>query len=117
MLRFIIRRLLFGILVLWLVTTTVFVLLHVSPTPVERIIAGPRASLAIVAQVKHNLGLDRPFLEQYWSFLKNTATGDLGFSYVTQSTVTSLIASRLPATMWLGVGGRAPGVVGGVTTR
>jgi ABC-type dipeptide/oligopeptide/nickel transport system permease component len=116
MFRFIIRRLLFGILVLWLVTTSVFVLLHIAPTPVESIIAGPRASAATVAQIRHNLGLDRPFLEQYWSFLKDTATGDLGFSYVTQSKVTSLIASRLPATMWLVFGAGILWFVGGITT-
>jgi ABC-type dipeptide/oligopeptide/nickel transport system permease component len=116
MFRFIIRRLLFGILVLWLVTTSVFVLLHIAPTPVESIIAGPRASAATVAQIRHNLGLDRPFLEQYWSFLKNTATGDLGFSYVTQSKVTSLIGSRLPATMWLVFGAGVLWFVGGITT-
>jgi ABC-type dipeptide/oligopeptide/nickel transport system permease component len=116
MFQFIIRRLLFGVLVLWLVTTSVFVLLHIAPTPVEAIIAGPRASAATVAQVRHNLGLDRPFLEQYWSFLKKTATGDLGFSYVTQSKVSSLIADRLPATMWLVFGAGVLWFAGGITT-
>ena len=40
--RFIVRRLLFGILVLWLVTTSVFILLHIAPTPVEEIISEDR---------------------------------------------------------------------------
>jgi ABC-type dipeptide/oligopeptide/nickel transport system permease component len=116
MFRFIIRRLLFGILVLWLVSSTVFGLLHLSPTPVEKMIAGPRASAATVALIKHNLGLDRPFLVQYWSFLKNTFTGDLGYSYVTQSKVASLIADRLPATLWLVFGAAILWFVGGITT-
>ncbi|MEV5750977.1 ABC transporter permease [Actinoallomurus sp. NPDC052308] len=116
MLRFIIRRLLFGILVLWLVTTTVFGLLHISPTPVEKMIAGPRASAATVALIRHNLGLDKPFLVQYWNFLKNTFTGDLGYSYVTQAKVSSIIADRLPATLWLVGGAAVLWFVGGVTT-
>ncbi|MCO5970178.1 MULTISPECIES: ABC transporter permease [Actinoallomurus] len=116
MFRFIIRRLLFGILVLWLVTTSVFCLLHISPTPVEKMIAGPRASAATVALIRHNLGLDRPFLVQYWSFLKDTFTGDLGYSYVTQAKVSSIIADRLPATLWLVGGAAVLWFVGGVTT-
>jgi ABC-type dipeptide/oligopeptide/nickel transport system permease component len=116
MFRFIIRRLLFGILVLWLVTTTVFCLLHISPTPVEKIIAGPRASAATVALIRHNLGLDRPFLVQYGDFLKNTFTGDLGYSFVTQGKVSSIIADRLPATLWLVFGAAVLWFVGGITT-
>ncbi|MFL6052607.1 MAG: ABC transporter permease [Actinoallomurus sp.] len=116
MFRFIIRRILFGILVLWLVTTTVFCLLHISPTPVEKIIAGPRASAATVAMIRHNLGLDRPFLVQYWNFLKNTFTGDLGYSFVTQAKVSSIIADRLPATLWLVGGAAVLWFVGGITT-
>jgi ABC-type dipeptide/oligopeptide/nickel transport system permease component len=116
MFRFIIRRILFGVLVLWLVTTTVFGLLHISPTPVEKIIAGPRASAATVALIRHNLGLDKPFLVQYWNFLKNTFTGDLGYSYVTQAKVSSVIADRLPATLWLVGGAAVLWFVGGVVT-
>jgi peptide/nickel transport system permease protein len=116
MFRFIIRRLLFGILVLWLVTTTVFGLLHISPTPVEKIIAGPRASAATVAMIRHNLGLDKPFLVQYWNFLKNTFTGDLGYSFVTQAKVSSIIADRLPATLWLVGGAAILWFVGGIVT-
>ncbi len=116
MFRFIIRRILFGVLVLWLVTTTVFCLLHLAPTPVARVIAGPRASTATVQQIQHNLGLDRPFLVQYWDFLRNTFTGNLGYSYVTQSKVSSLIADRLPATLWLVFGAAVLWFVGGIMT-
>jgi peptide/nickel transport system permease protein len=103
---YLIRRAMLGGLVLWLVTSVVFVLLQIAPTPVDRIIGGPRASERTLALIRHNLGLDQPAIVQYGHFLHRICTGDLGFSFVNGTPVAGLIASRLPATLWL-VGGAA----------
>ncbi|MBO2449876.1 ABC transporter permease [Actinomadura barringtoniae] len=116
MLRFVIRRLLYAILVLWLVSTLVFVFLHVSPVPVERVIGGPRATTDTLNQIRQNLGLDDPVLVQYWDFLKRLLQGNLGDSYVNGTSVASLISDRLPTTMWLVFGAGVIWFIGGVAT-
>jgi peptide/nickel transport system permease protein len=125
MLRHLLRRSALGVLVLWLVTSAVFVLLRLAPTPVERVVGGPRASAETLAQIRRNLGLDQPAIVQYGRYLRHTCTGDLGFSFVNGTPVSGLIASRLPATLWLIggaavlwlAGGLAIGVLGAVRAR
>ncbi|TYB41463.1 ABC transporter permease [Actinomadura chibensis] len=104
--RHVLRRLLYSVTVLWLVSTLVFVFLHVSPVPVERVIGGPRATAETLARIRTGLGLDRPVLVQYWRFAERLLRGDLGDSYVNGTPVSALIAERLPTTLWL-VGGAA----------
>jgi ABC-type dipeptide/oligopeptide/nickel transport systems, permease components len=103
--RFIIRRILYAVLVLWLVSTAVFALLQISPVPVERVIGGPRATTDTLNQIRHNLGLDQPVPVQYWDFLVRLLHGDLGYSYINQTPVTQLIGDRLPHDALAGVGG------------
>lgn len=98
MARFAARRLLHAVIVLWLVATLVFAFLHVSPVPVERVIGGPRATTETLNQIRANLGLDRPLLVQYWSFIERLLHGDLGDSYINGTPVAALIAARLPTT-------------------
>ncbi|WP_067465139.1 ABC transporter permease [Actinomadura macra] len=123
--RLVAGRLLYAVLVVWLVSTLVFVFLHVSPLPVERVIGGPRATTETLQQIRGNLGLDEPVLVQYGQFMKRLLRGDLGDSYVNGTPVTRLIAERLPTTLWLVagaavlwfVGGVAIGVLGAVGAR
>jgi ABC-type dipeptide/oligopeptide/nickel transport system permease component len=114
--RFVVRRMLYAVLVLWLVSTAVFALLQISPVPVERVIGGPRATTETLDQIRHNLGLDQPVLVQYWDFLARLVHGDLGYSYINQTPVTQLIGDRLPTTLWLVLGAGVIWFVGGVTT-
>ncbi|MEV5572002.1 ABC transporter permease [Spirillospora sp. NPDC052269] len=116
MLRYVIRRLLYAILVLWLVSTLVFVFLHLSPTSVERTIGGPRASTETLEQIRRNLGLDKPVLVQYFSWLGNLVKGDLGQSYLNGTSVVSIIGNRLPTTLWLVAGAAVIWFVGGVAS-
>lgn len=103
--RLVFTRLLFGVLVLWLVSVAVFVLFFVAPHDPARTIAGRQATAQTVALVQHRLGLDRPVLEQYGHFLIRLAHGDLGYSYYNSEPVTSLIRARLPVTLSLTLGG------------
>ncbi|MEU8804562.1 ABC transporter permease [Spirillospora sp. NPDC048819] len=114
MARFAVRRVLHAAVVLWLVATLVFVFLHVSPVPVERVIGGPRATTETLEQIRANLGLDRPLLVQYWNFIERLLHGDLGDSYINGTPVTALIAARLPTTLWLVAGAGLLWFAGGV---
>ncbi|TDD67911.1 ABC transporter permease [Actinomadura rubrisoli] len=116
MTRFVVRRLLYAVIVLWLVSTLVFVFLHVSPVPVERVIGGPRATTDTLEQIRRNLGLDQPVLVQYWQFLKRLLRGDLGDSYINGTPVADLISDRLPTTLWLVAGAGVVWFAGGVVT-
>lgn len=102
MIRFIIRRLLLGVLTLWLVSTTVFVLAYWVPNDPARAIAGQRATQQVVNRVHHDLGLDRPLIVQYGGYMGHLLRLDLGRSYVNGGTpVFTLIRQSLPTTVWL----------------
>ncbi|MGI5169447.1 ABC transporter permease [Spirillospora sp. CA-253888] len=116
MVRFVIRRLLYSIMVLWLVATLVFVFLHISPVSVERVIGGPKATTDTLEQIRRNLGLDQPVLVQYGQFLGRLLKGDLGDSYINGTSVAQLVADRLPTTLWLVFGAGVIWFVGGVVT-
>jgi peptide/nickel transport system permease protein len=118
MLRFLIRRIAFGVLVLWIVVTGVFLLFFVaSPDPAARF-AGKNATPQTIATVKHHLGLDKPVLTQYGTFLKKLLHGDLGYSYVTEQPVNSVLKGALPASLSLILGAAVlwmcAGIVSGV---
>ena len=116
MLRFLARRVIFGVVVLWFVATVVFAMYFVAPNNVARTLAGREASLATVAAIKHNLGLDRPILAQYGSFLWKALHGNLGYSYTNSEPVTTLIGQALPITASLVVGGAIVWLLLGLST-
>lgn len=101
MLQFILKRLLLAIPTLLGVTILTFILLHLAPGNLAQTLAGENATPAQVAQLKHELGLDRPVYEQYGLWLGKLARGDLGFSYRRQATVISLIGERIGRTLLL----------------
>jgi peptide/nickel transport system permease protein len=79
----------------------VFLLLKLTPGDPARQIAGLRASEQELEQVRERLGLnDSPFI-QYTRYLGNVLHGDLGYSYKSEQKVTTLIAQRLPVSIWL----------------
>jgi peptide/nickel transport system permease protein len=114
MLRFLIRRVLFGVVVLWVVATVVFAMYFVAPHDVARTLAGRQASAETVAAIRHNLGLDRPVLSQYGSFLWKALHGNLGYSYTNAEPVSSLIGHGLAVTLSLVVGGAVIWLILGV---
>jgi peptide/nickel transport system permease protein len=101
MFRFLVRRLLLGVLTLWLVSTTVFVLAYWLPADPARAIAGERATQATVNRIHEALGLDDPLLVQYGRYMGKLVQLDLGQSYVNGTGVWSLIRNALPTTVWL----------------
>lgn len=89
----------FGIL------TLVFALIHLIPGDPAIQIAGENARPEDVAQVRKELGLDKPVWQQYVSYLANLFHGDLGTSFRTREKVTTEIRARYPATLQLAFGG------------
>ena len=64
-------------------------------------LAGPRATPKLIAQIRHQYGLDRPFPVRYWSWLTGAVHGNFGISLQFRQSVSSLLAPRLPVTLEL----------------
>ena len=103
MLRYLVRRLLLTLPVLLGVATLVFSLIHLVPGDPAQAMLGDGASAQDIAELRVSLGLDRPLLEQYVTFLRHAITGDLGRSFRTGQPVTAMIVERIPATAELAV--------------
>jgi peptide/nickel transport system permease protein len=118
MARFLIRRTLQGLLVLWLMTLTVFGIFFVGPGPksVARVLAGRQATPQTVALIAHRLHLDQPWYVQYWHFLVGLLHGDLGYDYYNNQPVLNVIVTAFPITLSLVVGAAALWLVMGVAT-
>jgi peptide/nickel transport system permease protein len=99
--RFLVRRLALTLPVLLGVATLVFALIHLIPGDPAQAMLGETASEQDVQALRQRLGLDRPLVEQYGSFLAGVARGDLGTSLRTNEPVASAIIDRLPATLEL----------------
>jgi len=95
----ILLRLLFGLLSLVFISFVTFVADEVTPGDAATAIAGEKASAATVIQLRHEMGLDRPWPERYLSFAANACKGDFGQSYFgTREPVGSIIKRTLPMT-------------------
>ncbi len=99
--RFLARRRALTIPVLLGVATLVFALIHLIPGDPAQAMLGEDAAEEDVAALRTRLGLDRPLIEQYGSFLRSAIGGDLGTSLRTNEPVTQAIIDRLPATLEL----------------
>ncbi len=105
MVLLLLQRLLQAVLILLGVAAITFALLHYLPADPAALIAGRSANAAMIANVRHQLGLDLPLPVQFWNYLVTLLHGDLGRSYVQRSDVSALILARLPATFYLMVAG------------
>ena len=105
MLRFILRRTLFGLLTLWLITLAVFVLFYMAtPGDPALMFAGEFATPDQIAMVSARLGLDQPVHIQYLRYMWALLHFDFGMSFVNQEEVLTTILRRMPATISLALG-------------
>jgi peptide/nickel transport system permease protein len=116
MVRFLVRRILTGILVMWLVATGTFFLFFtaVPVQAVARNLAGRSASPAVLAEVIRFYGLNRPWYTQYGHFLNQLIHGNLGQSFYLEESVNSIIKQDLPATISVVIGGVVLWLVAGL---
>jgi ABC-type dipeptide/oligopeptide/nickel transport system permease component len=99
--RFLLRRVLLTVPVLFGVATLVFSLIHLVPGDPVQAMLGESASPQEIAQLRGTLGLDRPLYVQYLNFMQNIMVGDLGTSLRTNQPVSTVIGERMPATIEL----------------
>jgi peptide/nickel transport system permease protein len=104
--RYIIRRLLWAIVVLIIVSAVTFVIFYALPSADPAVLrAGRSPNPALIAHIRHVLGLDKPIYVQYWEYIKGIVLHfNFGFSYQYSLPVRSLIFQKLPATISLTVG-------------
>jgi peptide/nickel transport system permease protein len=109
--RYIVRRLLWVVLVVLIITAFTFVIFFVMP-PTDPAVqfAGKNPTTEQIAEVRRQFGLDKPVWAQYGLFLKHLITGDeygwpgLGFSFVTRSPVRDQLIDRWPVTVQVALG-------------
>lgn len=102
--EYLLKKLFISIITILGAVSIVFFMIHLIPgDPVENML-GEQALSVDKERIRHTLGLDRPLIEQYFNFLKNSVRGDLGESLYRKGTrVSTLIAERFPNTFILAV--------------
>lgn len=104
MTRYLIRRILQTIPVLFIISVLQFGLISAAPGgPLKAYILDPNISAEDIKRLEHEYGLDQPLPLQYVSWMGNILRGDFGRSYFTHEPVLNSIAERLPATLELGL--------------
>ncbi len=104
--RYIIRRIICGIAMLFIVSAVIFLIFYILPSADPAVLrAGRNAGPAQIEAIRHTLGLDKPIYAQYVNYMKEVFLHfNFGYSYQYSIPVRQLIFSRLPATIWLVVG-------------
>jgi len=95
------RRLLMMVPVVFGISLVTFLLAYLLPADPARMYAGPNASVETVNSIRHQLGLDRPFHEQYLRYVWRALQGDFGYSYHFKMPVWDAVFSRVPYTLEL----------------
>ncbi|EMA51026.1 ABC transporter permease [Halococcus salifodinae] len=109
--RFLLKRTLQGVFVIWGVVTVVFLLRFVTPGNPITFVAPLDASQALREQIAVELGLNRPIYVQYIDYLLNLLQGDMGYSYISGTAASTRIFNRLPATLELAIASSIVAVV------
>ncbi|PSQ50599.1 peptide ABC transporter permease [Halobacteriales archaeon SW_6_65_15] len=101
--RFLLRRILQGVFVIWGVVTVVFLLRFVTPGDPITFIAPLDAGPQVRENIARELGLHKPLYVQYFEYLVGLVQGDMGYSYIQGTAARSRIFNRLPATLELAI--------------
>jgi len=104
MLTFIVRRILAGVVLLFVISALAFSLLYLDSANIARRILGQTATPELVAQKTQELGLDQPLVLQYWNWLTSALTGDLGRSWFNGQLVSVSLSGRLAVTLSIVIG-------------
>lgn len=114
MLRYACRRLVATAVLLAVIAGLTLALVRLAPGDAAVTLAGPGATPAYVADLRHRLGLDRSLPYQLGAYLWALLRGDLGFSVIQGRPVLDVLTSRLPATLLLAGAALAIGSIGGL---
>src|SRR5207244_11930203 len=103
MLRYLVRRLLLLVPILFGVSLLIFFWIRALPGSPAESLLGERATPALVRAYRQHYGLDKPVYVQYWAYVKTTIQGDFGVSVASHRRVIAEIGDRFPATVELAV--------------
>jgi peptide/nickel transport system permease protein len=112
--RYLATRLLLTVPTLLAMSVFVFMLIHLVPGDPVRTMLGFRATPQNVAVIRHQLGLDRPLVSQYFTWLGGILHGDLGQDYISRESLTQLLRQRIPVTLELTIASMALALLVGV---
>ena len=117
MTTYVIRRILWGLLMLIIVCALTFVLFRILPTGNPAVLrAGRDPQPKLIKEIEVTLGLNKSLATQFWDYLKEVFLHfNFGYSYYSQESVVKLIGERLPATISLTVGAAVLWVIGGLS--
>lgn len=104
MLRFTLRRMISGVILLFVASSLGFILLNLGAGDVARQILGPSASQAVVDLKTEQLGLNEPLVPRYFRWLADAVTGDFGASWLNSAPVSGTVSSRFVVTLSLALG-------------
>jgi peptide/nickel transport system permease protein len=119
MLKYVLRRITIAIIILTLISATVFIIFNYLPFDPARLACGKHCTPEVIEGNRHRLGLDLPLWQQWWDFFRGLFIGRtygdgtatftcpapaLGFSFPNNACVTSLIAQAFPVTLSLAIG-------------
>ena len=113
MARYIVRRIGYSLLSLFLLSLTIFLFVRVTGDPTALLVE-PGASQSDIDAIRQRFGLDQPIWVQYWSFMASLAHGDLGQSFYYRTPVLELYLARLPNSLLLALAAMAFSLVIGV---
>ncbi len=97
----VVGRIILGFSVVIVITLVVFAATQILPSDPARVILGPEATLEAVETLRRQLGLDKPFIVQYASWIANVAVGDFGVSLDSGVRTAEIVGSRLDNSMAL----------------
>lgn len=98
---YLLQRLALALIVIWGVSVAVFMIIQLVPGDPARVVLGVQANEENVMALRERMGLNRPVLEQYFSWVGNALQGDFGKSLITAQDVSPQVFSRLSATVQL----------------
>ena len=98
---FVVRRLLLGLVTLWITSVVIFTATQALPGDAARSILGRSATPESLAELQHQLGLDKSVFEQYWDWISGIFTGDLGTSLANSLPVSDVLGERLVYSLFL----------------
>jgi len=114
--RYVVRRLLATVVVLFLVTLVSFSIMSMVPGDPAVVMAGVGASADQVQRIRQQFGLDRPLPVQYWDFMSHLVRGDFGQSFYYRTPVLELYLSRLPNSLLLAAAAMVLSLLIGIPT-
>jgi len=101
MIRYVIRRLAYTVVILFVASIVVFLALRITPGDATNFVVTPISSPERFEELRRELGLDRPLIEQYGVFITRVLTGNFGASDISHRQVAEIITTGLPYTVWL----------------